>query len=74
VRIATDAGAIFVHRNTPNIIIFILDLPTASGSALIVSDYSGGNIEISHKKPRKNKKNPVTSLSDEQKAENRGPE
>ena len=37
----------------------------------IVSDYSGENIGIPHKKPRKSKKNPVTSLSDEQKAENR---
>ena len=37
----------------------------------IVSDYPGGNIGIPHKKPRKSKKNPVTSLSDEQKAENR---
>lgn len=37
----------------------------------IVSDYSGENIRIPHKKPRKSKKNPITSLSDEQKAENR---
>lgn len=36
----------------------------------IVSDYSGENIKIPHKKPRKSKKNPVTSLSDEQKEEN----
>ena len=36
----------------------------------IVSDYSGDNIRIPHKKPRKSKKNPVTSLSDEQKKEN----
>ena len=39
----------------------------------IVSDYSGGNIGIPRKKPRKSKKNPVTSLSDERKAENRAP-
>ena len=37
----------------------------------IASDYSGENIRIPHKKPRKSKKNPITSLSDEQKAENR---
>ena len=37
----------------------------------IASDYLGENIRIPHKKLRKSKKNPVTSLSDEQKAENR---
>jgi hypothetical protein len=37
----------------------------------IVSDYSGENIRIPHKKPRKSKRNPITSLSDEQKLENR---
>lgn len=36
----------------------------------ILSDYACGDIQIPHKKPRKSKKNPVTSLSDEQKAEN----
>jgi len=36
----------------------------------IYNDYIGENIEIPHKKPRKSKKNPVTSLTDEQKAEN----
>lgn len=36
----------------------------------INKDYTGENIKIPHKKPRKSKKNPVTSLSDEQKAEN----
>jgi len=37
----------------------------------IVSDYLGEQIRIPHKKPRKSKKNPITSLSDEQKKENR---
>ena len=36
----------------------------------IVSDYVGDAIHLPHKKPRKSKKNPVTSLSDQQKAEN----
>lgn len=34
-------------------------------------DYRSENIHLPHKKPRKSKKNPVTQLSDEQKAENR---
>lgn len=34
-------------------------------------DYCGENILLPHKKPRKSKKNPVTHLTDEQKAENR---
>jgi hypothetical protein len=37
----------------------------------ILSDYVGDVIQIPHKKPRKSKKKPVTSLTDEQKAENR---
>jgi hypothetical protein len=37
----------------------------------IQSDYKGNQIEIPHKKPRKSKKNPVTSLSEDQKAENK---
>jgi len=37
----------------------------------IVKDYHGENIFIPHKKPRKSKKKPETSLTDEQKAENR---
>ena len=37
----------------------------------IQSDYKGDQIEIPHKKPRKSKKNPVISLSEEQKAENK---
>jgi hypothetical protein len=37
----------------------------------ILSDYVGDEIQIPHKKPRKSKKKPVTSLTDEQKAENR---
>ena len=37
----------------------------------IQSDYSGDQIEIPHKKPRKSKKNPETSLSDDQKSENK---
>ena len=36
----------------------------------ICNDFIGENIEIPHKKPRKSKKNPVTSLTNEQKAEN----
>jgi hypothetical protein len=36
----------------------------------ICTDFIGENIEIPHKKPRKSKKKPVTSLTDEQKAEN----
>lgn len=36
----------------------------------IQDDYSGENLEIPHKKPRKSKKNPKTELSIEQKAEN----
>ena len=37
----------------------------------IVADYAGENIKIPHKKPRKSKKNPVTTLSPEQKDENK---
>jgi hypothetical protein len=37
----------------------------------ILSDYVGDAIQIPHKKPRKSKKNPVTALTDEQRAENR---
>jgi hypothetical protein len=37
----------------------------------IRSDYSGDQIEIPHKKPRKSKKNPKPRLSDEQRAENK---
>jgi hypothetical protein len=37
----------------------------------IQSDYSGAQIEVPHKKPRKSKKNPSPALSDEQKATNR---
>ena len=36
----------------------------------ILTDYSGDEIQIPHKKPRKSKNNPVTSLSEEQKASN----
>ena len=36
----------------------------------ILNDYVGEEIHLPHKKPRKSKKNPVTSLTDEQKAEN----
>ncbi len=32
VRIATDAGAVFAHRDIPNIMIFILNSPMASDS------------------------------------------
>jgi hypothetical protein len=34
-------------------------------------DYRGGSIFLPHKKPRRSKKNPVTQLTDEQKAKNR---
>ena len=37
----------------------------------IRSEYDGDQIEIPHKKPRKSKKNPETSLSDDQKTENK---
>ena len=33
--------------------------------------YRSKHVQLPHKKPRKSKKNPVTHLSDEQKAENR---
>lgn len=36
----------------------------------MLTDYVGEEIHVPHKKPRTSKKNPVTSLSDEQKAEN----
>ena len=36
----------------------------------ILKDYEGEEIHVPHKKPRKSKKNPVTSLTNEQKAEN----
>lgn len=41
-----------------------------SGYQGICNDFIGEKIEIPHKKPRKSKKNPVTSLTPEQKAEN----
>ena len=34
-------------------------------------DYRSEKVQIPHKKPRKSKKNPLTQLTDEQKAENR---
>jgi len=37
----------------------------------IRTDYAGEQIAIPHKKPRKSKRNPAPSLSQEQKAENR---
>ncbi len=37
----------------------------------ITTDYVGEEIRLPHKKPRKSKKKPTTSLTDEQKAENR---
>ncbi len=49
------------------------EVPADLGYQGTVSDYPGENIRIPHKKPRKSKKNPITSLSDEQKAENRAP-
>lgn len=36
----------------------------------ILTDYVGEDIHLPHKKPRKSKKNPETSLTDEQKLEN----
>jgi len=41
-----------------------------SGYQGICGDFIGEHIEIPHKKPRKSKKKPVTSLTPEQKAEN----
>lgn len=41
-----------------------------SGYQGICSDFVGERIEIPHKKPRKSKKKPETSLTPEQKAEN----
>jgi hypothetical protein len=41
-----------------------------SGYQGICSDFIGEQIEIPHKKPRKSKKKPGTSLTAEQKAEN----
>ena len=37
----------------------------------ILNDYHGEQIHLPHKKPRKTKKQPITSLTTEQKAENR---
>jgi len=37
----------------------------------IRTDYTGEQITLPHKKPRKSKRNPGTGLTDEQKAENR---
>ena len=37
----------------------------------ISKDYSGKNIFLPHKKPRKSKKKPITPLTDQQKEENR---
>lgn len=37
----------------------------------IRTDYTGEQIALPHKKPRKSKRNPNTALTDEQKAENR---
>ncbi len=48
-----------------------LQVPVDLGYQGTVSGYSGENIGIPHKNPRKSKKNPITSLSDEQKKENR---
>ena len=41
-----------------------------SGYQGILTDYLGDHIEIPHKKPRRSKKNPLTELTPEQKAEN----
>ncbi len=48
-----------------------IDVRVDLGYQGIVSDYSGNQIEIPTKKPRKSKKNPNPKLSDEQKAANK---
>ena len=48
-----------------------LDVRVDLGYQGIVSDYSGNQIEIPTKKPRKSKKNPDPQLSNEQKAINK---
>ena len=48
-----------------------LDVRVDLGYQGIVSDYSGNQIEIPTKKPRKSKKNPDPQLSNEQKAVNK---
>ena len=49
----------------------LLQLLVDLGYQGILSDYVGDAILIPHKKPRKSKKNPLTTLTDAQKAENR---
>jgi hypothetical protein len=48
-----------------------IDVQVDLGYQGIVSDYSGNQIDIPTKKPRKSKKNPDPKLSDEQKAANK---
>ncbi len=48
----------------------LLQLFVDLGYQGVCSDYAGDGIHIPHKKPRKSKTTPVTTLSDEQKAEN----
>ena len=48
-----------------------IDVRVDLGYQGIASDYSGNQIEIPTKKPRKSKKNPDPKLSDEQKAANK---
>ena len=50
-----------------------LELFVDLGYQGILTDYLGDSIHVPHKKPRKSKKKPNTSLSDEQKASNRAP-
>lgn len=48
-----------------------LDVLVDLGYLGMSKDYRSGKVQVPHKKPRKSKKNPVTQLTDEQKAENR---
>lgn len=48
----------------------LLQLLVDLGYQGILTDYEGEGIQLPHKKPCKSKKNPVTSLSAKQKAEN----
>ena len=48
----------------------LLQLLVDLGYQGILTDYEGEDIHLPHKKPRKSKKNPATSLTLEQKADN----
>lgn len=48
----------------------LMEVYVDSGYQGMAKDYAGENIQLPHKKPRKSKANPETSLTDEQKLEN----